>query len=80
MTTKPQKRDRMNNILNLPYVCDCGCNYVNGDMFYDYFISIGKEPTESDYAMFNAARAVYQAIKEERDKPLEVKGGARDDD
>lgn len=56
----------MSSVLNLPYVCNCGCNYVNGDMFTDYFIGKGVEPTAQDHALYVAAMRVYWSIKTEK--------------
>lgn len=63
----------MSNVLNLPYVCNCGCNYVNGDMFTDYFMSQGTQPTVKDRMMYEAAKRVYWSMKAaKRDEALAV--------
>ena len=57
----------MSNVMELPYVCDCGCNFVNGDMFYDHFRHLGTVPTAKDLIDFEVARRLYQALCQERE-------------
>lgn len=48
-----------------PYACSC-CGVTNGDMFYDYFRSLGREPTERENIEFEVYRKYWMKLKEER--------------
>lgn len=45
-----------------PYACSC-CGVTNGDMFYDYFNHLGKEPTPDEIAEFNGYRKAWYGLK-----------------
>ncbi|WP_139319462.1 hypothetical protein [Gordonia sp. CNJ-863] len=45
---------------------------MNGDMFCDYFQSVGKEPDEADKKLFKAARAIFDAQREAKVQSFEL--------
>lgn len=46
------------------YSCSC-CGVTNGDMFYDYYLSLGREPTETEIAEFKMYRKVWWMVREQ---------------
>ena len=61
MTTK---EDSIGKVSKYPaFACSC-CGFANGDMFYDYYYHLDKEPTEKEIMEFEAYRKMWYLLKE----------------
>lgn len=56
-----------------PYACQC-CGITNGDMFQDYFRSLGREPTETECAGFEMYRKMWRENQELKHDIAVLKG------
>lgn len=48
-----------------PYACSC-CGVANDDMFYDYYQSLGREPSQEESTEFKYYKKFWYKFKEER--------------
>lgn len=49
------------------YCCPC-CGYTNGDMFYDYYAHLGREPTVEEAVEYKVYRRLWHTTKESNER------------
>lgn len=54
-----------------PYACRC-CGYVNGDMYTDHFLALGRKPTQAEQFEYEVYRRAYNMVRSERLKAADA--------